>query len=65
MAFCLPQRLSKLLLGMLFILLGLGTFLIGLTVLPVIGILLSLPLFYLAYYFIRAHLNRECEIQPE
>ena len=59
---CLPENITKISLGIFFILMGLGAVVIGLTILPIIGLVLSLPFFYLAYYFIRAHLNRECEI---
>ena len=62
---CLPQTISKLVLAAVFTLFGLGLVIIGLTVLPIIGLLLSLPVFALAFYFFHAHLNRECEIAPQ
>lgn len=59
---CWPQNLSKLMIGILFSIMGLGAVIIGLTVLPVIGLILSVPAFGLGFYFIRSHLNRQCEI---
>lgn len=59
---CLPQNISKLALGILLFIIGLGGVVVGLTVLPVIGLIAAAPIFALSFYFIRAHLNRECEI---
>lgn len=59
---CVPQTISKLTLAVVFTLLGLGAVVVGLTVLPFIGLLLSIPFFGLAFYFYRTHLTRQCEI---
>lgn len=61
---CISEAMTKLMLGITFTVMGLGAVAIGLTVLPIIGILMSVPLFGLAFYFYHAHLNRECRI-PE
>jgi hypothetical protein len=59
---CWLQNVSKLTIGVLFMFMGLAAVAIGLTVLPIIGLIMAVPVFGLAFYFIRAHLNRECEI---
>ncbi|MCU0556298.1 MAG: hypothetical protein R6X05_17400 [Desulfobacterales bacterium] len=61
---CLPQKLSKLAIGILFLIFGTGTAILGVTVLPVIGLVLAAPLFIIGIYFIRTHLNKKCEL-PE
>lgn len=60
---CFPQKLSKLAIGVIFILFGLCAVILGFTVLPFFGFLLAVPLFWLAWYFIHVHLNRQCEIE--
>ena len=59
---CLPEKLSKLTLSVLFSLFGLAAVVMGFTVLPVFGFILSIPFFILAFYFYKAHLNSKCEI---
>jgi hypothetical protein len=61
---CLPQKLSKLALGILFLIFGTGTAILGVTVLPLIGLVLAAPLFIIGIYFVRTHLNQKCEL-PE
>ena len=39
-------------------------FVLGITLLPVLGILLSLPTFAVAVYVFRLHLNDQCQIEP-
>ncbi len=60
---CFFQSLSKIAIGLIFILFGMGAVISGFTVLPLFGFLLAVPLFYLAWYFIRVNLNRQCEIE--
>ena len=60
--FCLPQRLSMLTLGIIFTILGLGTVVVGITILPVIGLIFAVPLFCIAYYFYHTHLTGHCDI---
>ncbi|MGD8542175.1 MAG: hypothetical protein PVI27_03775 [Desulfobacteraceae bacterium] len=61
---CLPQKISKLALGILFLIFGTGTAILGVTVLPLIGLVLAAPLFIIGIYFVRTHLNQKCEL-PE
>lgn len=61
---CLPQWFTKLTLSMLLFAMGLGAVIVGLTVLPFVGLIFAVPFFALAIYFFRAYLNRQCEI-PE
>jgi hypothetical protein len=35
----------------------------GVTVLPIFGFLIALPLFLISMYFFRTHLNNECQIE--
>lgn len=60
---CFFQNISKMAIGSIFILFGLGAVISGFTVLPIFGFLIAIPLFYLAWYFIHVHLNRQCEIE--
>lgn len=59
---CAPQKISKLMLGSLLLLAALGLIIIGVTLLPVFGLLLALPVIALAIYTFRLHLNDQCEI---
>ena len=61
---CLPQKISKMALGILFLIFGTGTAILGVTVLPLIGLVLAVPLFIIGIYFVRTHLNKKCEL-PE
>lgn len=60
---CFFQNISKVAIGSVFILFGIGAVISGFTILPVIGFLFAVPFFYLAWYFIRVHLNERCEIE--
>jgi hypothetical protein len=60
---CLKERFSKLLLAVILLVGGIGFGLIGVTVLPVIGLLVAAPLLVLAGYFYRVHLNERCRIE--
>jgi len=62
---CVPERMSKSLIGGLLLALGLALFVSGFTVLPVFGLVLSVPFIFLAVYFFRVHLNDQCEIDPD
>ncbi len=59
---CMPERFSKLLLATILLLGGIGFSVIGITVLPVIGLLVAVPMLVLAGYFYRVHLNEQCRI---
>ncbi len=60
---CLFERFSKIGAGLFFLLVSLGFMLSGVTVLPIFGFLIALPLFLISMYFFRAHLNKECQIE--
>jgi hypothetical protein len=44
------------------LLFGLGLIVLGFTVLPIFGLILAIPVLGASAYFIRAHLNKECQI---
>jgi hypothetical protein len=60
---CLFERFSKIGLGLFFLMVSLGFMLSGVTVLPIFGFLIALPLLLISMYFFRAHLNKECQIE--
>lgn len=60
---CFFQTVSKLVIGLFFLLFGFSAVISGFSVLPLVGFILAVPLFYFAWYFFRAHLNRQCEIE--
>ena len=59
---CIPQQISKFTLGLLLIGAALGLVVIGLTLLPIIGFVLAVPVAGLGIYFFRIHLNDQCEM---
>jgi hypothetical protein len=59
---CVPQKISKLMLGSLLLVAALGLIIIGITLLPIFGFLLAVPVIALAIYVFRLHLNDQCEI---
>jgi hypothetical protein len=59
---CFFERISKISIGLTLLLFGLGLIVIGLTVLPIFGLILAVPVLGASAYFIRAHLNKECQI---
>lgn len=59
---CVPQKISKLMLGSLMLVAALGLIIIGITLLPVFGFLLAVPVIALAIYIFKLHLNDQCEI---
>jgi|SaaInlLV_10m_DNA_2_1039722.scaffolds.fasta_scaffold96553_1 hypothetical protein len=63
---CVPQKISKLMLGSLMLAAAIGLIIIGITLLPVFGIVLAIPVIGMAIYVFRLHLNDQCEIDfPE
>ena len=60
---CLFERFSKLGLGLFFLLTAVGFMLSGITVLPIIGFIFAVPLLIVSFYFFRAHLNKDCQIE--
>ena len=59
---CYIERISKLGIGITLLIFGLGLVVIGLTILPVFGLVLAAPVLLASGYFFKAHLNRECQI---
>lgn len=59
---CVPQHLYKLIAGFLVLASAIALFILGITLLPALGILLSLPLFAVAYHIFKLHLNDKCKI---
>ncbi|MCP3873271.1 MAG: hypothetical protein GY699_08985 [Desulfobacteraceae bacterium] len=59
---CVPQKISKFMLGSIMLVAAAGLIIIGITVLPVFGFILSVPVIALAIYIFRLHLNDQCEI---
>lgn len=60
---CIPQKLYKMMFGTLVLVNAIALFILGITLLPVLGIFLSLPTFAAAYYIFRLDLNDRCGIQ--
>jgi hypothetical protein len=60
---CLPERFSKLAIAVLLLVLSLGLIVLGLTIVPVIGFVLAIPLLAFSFFFFRAHVNQRCQIE--
>ncbi len=60
---CVPQRISKFMLGIILLMAAAGLIIIGITLLPVFGFIMALPVIALAIYIFRLHLNDQCEIE--
>lgn len=59
---CIPQKISKLLLGSLMLVGAIALVIIGITLLPVFGFILAVPVISLSFYVYSLHLNDQCEI---
>ena len=59
---CVPQKISKLMMGSMMLIAATALVVIGVTLLPVFGIVLAVPVTALAIYIFRLHLNDQCEI---
>jgi len=60
---CYFERVSNLGAGLFLLLLGLAFVVIGITVLPVLGFIVAIPIFLGSFYFLRAHLSDECQLR--
>lgn len=60
---CAPQKAYKLILSFLVLASATVLFILGISLLPVIGILLSLPTFAIAVYIYNLHVNDQCDIE--
>ncbi|MFZ5571839.1 MAG: hypothetical protein ACOZF0_15670 [Thermodesulfobacteriota bacterium] len=61
---CFPQTISKLFLAILLAIFALGFVVSGFTVLPIIGFVAAIPFIGISIYLFKAHLNKQCEIEP-
>ncbi|MDA8134573.1 MAG: hypothetical protein M0T82_08110 [Desulfobacteraceae bacterium] len=59
---CMPQKISKLLLGSLMLVAAIALVIIGITLLPVFGFILAVPVIALSFYIYSLNLNDQCEI---
>jgi hypothetical protein len=59
---CVPQKISKLMLGSIMLAAVAALVVIGITLMPVFGFMLAIPVTALAIYIFRLHLNDQCEI---
>jgi hypothetical protein len=58
----MPQKISKLLLGSLMLVAAIALVIIGITLLPVFGFILAVPVIALSFYIYSLNLNDQCEI---
>lgn len=59
---CLNEKYSSRLIGLILLALALGLGLIGFLILPVVGLIFSVPLFILAFTFIAAPESKVCRL---
>ena len=59
---CVPQKISKLMMGSIMLVAAIALVVIGVTLLPIFGFVLAIPVTALAIYIFRLHLNDQCEI---
>ncbi len=59
---CVPQKISKLMMGSIMLAAAAALVIIGVTLLPIVGFVLAIPVIALAIYIFRLHLNDQCEI---
>ncbi len=60
---CVPQKISKLMMGSIMLAAAAALIVIGITLLPIFGFVLAVPVTALAIYIFRLHLNDQCEIE--
>ncbi len=59
---CVPQKISKLMLGLIILSAAIVLIIIGVTLLPIFGFIMAVPVAALAFYIFGLHLNDQCEI---
>ena len=59
---CLFERVSHIGVGVALLFIALGFTLIGVTVLPVVGLLPAIPFFLISAFFFRAPASSECAL---
>ena len=62
---CRFERLSNFNIGMILLLIGLGFVIIGLTIIPIFGLLVAVPILIAGVLFIRAHRSAECVLEDQ
>ena len=60
---CMPQKISKIAIGLMLVAAALAMTIISFTILPIIGLVLVIPILALAVYVFKLHLNDQCEIK--
>ncbi len=61
-AHCLYERTSKYAIAAIFLVLAAIVFISGLTIIPIFGLILAVPILFVSVYFLRVRLNSECQI---
>lgn len=61
---CVPEKISKAFVGGFLLVVALAFFIAGFTILPLVGFVLAVPLVLLSIYFLRIHVNDQCELEP-
>lgn len=59
---CQFERISHLGVAICLLFIGMGFSLIGVTVLPIIGLVLAAPIYIASFFFLAAPRSRECTI---
>ena len=59
---CIPEKISKLAIAVFFAVGGLGTTVISITFIPVLGLFLAVPVLLLSGYFFFSRLNSSCKL---
>ena len=60
---CAPQKAGKLIIGISGMVIAMVLFTLGITLVPVLGIVLSLPTFAISLYVLKLHMNNQCEFE--
>ncbi len=61
-AHCLYERTSKYAIAAILLVVTAILFISGLTILPLFGLILAVPILFVSFYFFRVRLNKECQI---
>ncbi len=59
---CVPQKIYKLMMGSIMLAAAGALLIIGVTLMPIFGLTLAVPVAVIAVYIFRLHLNNQCEI---
>lgn len=62
---CKVERVSNLTIGLILLMIGLGFALIGITILPVVGLIIAIPVLLLAGIFLAAPRSKACAMLTE